>query len=154
MSKIYLFKQSQELPFQEELDCLRKDQNVPAHSKIKNFLPFISDNGVIRANGRLANANQLDENLQTPVILSGKEHITFLIFRDIQNDNGHTGPDHCRFIVQQSFIVNNLRSTIRTIISSCFHCRRQKAVALQPQLTHLPEFRIPNTENFIFQNWV
>ena len=30
MSKIYLLRQSQELSFEEELDCLRKDQNVPA----------------------------------------------------------------------------------------------------------------------------
>ena len=62
MSKIYLFTQSQELSFEEELDCLRKNQNVPAHSKIKTFLPFFSDDGAIRANGRLANANQLEEN--------------------------------------------------------------------------------------------
>ena len=115
-------------------------------------MPFISDDGVIRANGRLANANQLEENLQTPVILSGKEHITFLMLRDIHNHNGHTGLDHCRFIVQQSFIVINLRSTLRTIINRCFDCRRQKAVAMQPQMRPLPDFRIPNTENFIFQN--
>ena len=38
MSKIYLLRQSQELAFEEELDCLRKDQNVPAPSKIKKFL--------------------------------------------------------------------------------------------------------------------
>ena len=75
MSKIYLLRQSQELSFEEELDCLPKDQKVAAHSKIKNFLPFISDDGVIRANGRLANANQLAESLQTPVILSGKKNI-------------------------------------------------------------------------------
>ena len=99
MSKVYLFRQSQELSFEEELDCLRKDQNVPAHSKIKNFLPFISDDGVITANGRLANANQLEENLQTPVILSGREHTIFLMLRDIHNHNGHTGLGHCRFIV-------------------------------------------------------
>ena len=72
MSRIYLLGQSPELSFEEELDCLRKDQNVPAHSKFKKFLPFISDDGVIRANRRLANANQLEENLPTPVILSSK----------------------------------------------------------------------------------
>ena len=152
MSKIYLLRQSQELSFEEELDCLRKGQNIPAHSKIKNFLPFISNDGVIRANGRLANANQLEENLQTPVILSGKEHITFPMLRDIHNHNGHTGLDRCRFIVRQSFIVISLRSTLRTIINRCFDCRRQKAVASQPQMAPLPDFRIPNTENFIFQN--
>ena len=38
MTKIYLIRQSQELSFEEELDCLRKDQNVAAISKIKNFL--------------------------------------------------------------------------------------------------------------------
>ena len=80
MIKIYLLRQSQELSFEEELDCLRKDQNVPAHSKIENFLPFISDDGVIRAN------------------------------------------------------------------------RRQKAVALQPQMALLSDLRIPNFENFIFQS--
>ena len=152
MSKIDLLRQSQQTSFEEELDCLRKDQNVPAHSKTKNFLPFISDDGVIRANGRLANANELEENLQTPVILSGKKPITFLTLRDIHNHNGHTGLDHCRFIVQQSFIVISLRSTLRTIINRCFDSRRQKAVALQPQTAPLPDFRNPNTENFIFQN--
>ena len=152
MSKFDLFGQSPELSFEEELDYLRKDQNVPPHSKFKNFLPFISDDGVIRANGRLANANQLEENLQTPVVLSGKEHITFLMLRDIHNHYGQTGLEHCRFIVQQSFIVISLRSILRTIINRCFDCRRQKAVALQPQMAPQPDFRIPNTENFIFQN--
>ena len=74
------------------------------------------------------------------------------MLRDILNNNGHTGLDHCRFIVQQSFIVINLRSTLQTIISRRFDCRRQKAEALQPQMAHLPDFRISNTENFIFQN--
>ena len=114
-------------------------------------MPFISDDGVIRANGRLANANQLEEKLQTPVNLSGKEHITYLMLRDIHHHNGHTGLDHCRFIVQQSFIVISLRSTLRTIINRCFDCRRQKAVALKPQMAPLPDFRIPNTEKIFFK---
>ena len=71
------------------------------------------------------------------------------MFRDIQNHNGHTGFDTCRFIVQQSFFVISLRTTLRSIISRCFDCRQQKAVELRPRMTLLPDFRIPNTENFI-----
>ena len=152
MTKIYLIRQSQELSFEEELDCLRKDQNASALSKNKNFLPFITDDGVIRANERLANANQVEENIQTPVIPSDKKGITFLMLRDIQNHNVHTGLDNCRFIVQQYFILISLHSILRTIITRCFDGRRQKAVALQTQMAPLPDFRIPNTENFFFQN--
>ena len=127
MSKTYLLGLSQELSFEDELDCLRKDKSVPAHSQIKNFLPFISEDGVIRANGSPANANQLDTNMQTPIIVSGKDHITFLVLRDIHNYNGHTGLDHCHFIVQQSFILIGLRSDLRTtIFNRCFDCRQQK----------------------------
>ena len=139
MSKIYLRRHPRNPHF--------KDKSVPAHSKIKDFLLFISEDGVMRANGRLANANQLDENIQTPKTLSGKEHIAFLMFGHIQNHNGHTGLDDCRFIVQQSFIVISLRSSLRSIINRCFDCRRQNAVAMQPQMAPLPDFRIPNTEN-------
>ena len=76
MSKFYLLRNSHELSFEEVLDCLGKEKNVPLLSKILIFLPFISEEGVTRANGRLANANQMDESMQTTVFLSGKEHIT------------------------------------------------------------------------------
>ena len=42
----YLHRHSQELSFEEELECLCKDKRVQ-HTKINNFLAFISDYGVI-----------------------------------------------------------------------------------------------------------
>ena len=40
-----------------------------------------SEDGVITANVPLAKTNQLDESMQTPLILSGEEHITILMLR-------------------------------------------------------------------------
>ena len=51
--------------------------------------------------------------MQTRIILSDIE----LMLRDIHNHNGRTGLDHCRFNVQQSFIVISLHATLRSIIT-------------------------------------
>ena len=73
------------------------------------------------------------------------------MLRYIHNHNGYTGLGHRRFIVQHSFVIS-LRSNLRTKIKVCFGCRRQNAVAMQPQMAPLPDFRIPNIENFIYKN--
>ena len=73
--------------------------------------------------------------MQTTIILSGKEHIAFLMHRDIHSHNGHT---------ELSF-----RSPLRPKINRCFDCRRQNASAMQLQMAPLPDFRISSTQNFI-----
>ena len=157
MSRIYLLRHSQEISFEDELVFHCKDKSAPAYSKTKNFLPFICNDRVKRANGRLPNANQLDESMQTPIILCGKEHISFLMFREFHNHNSSTGLDHCRFPVQQTenvVFVISLCSTLRTKINRCSDCRRSNAVAMQPQVAPQPAFKIPNTEMLIFKTEV
>ena len=76
------------------------------------------------------------------------------MFKDIHNHNVHTGVNHCRFIVERSFIVISLHSTLRTISNWGFDSRGQNAVAMQPEMGPLSDFRIPNTENYTFENTV
>ena len=143
-----------QLSVEEKVDSIHKRKIVPARSKIKNFLSFNSEDEVIRAraNGRLANTYQQVESLETSLILSSNDHITFLILRYIHNYNGHSELDHFGCLVQQSFLVISLHGTIRTKINRCFHCRQKNAVAMQPQMAPSTDLRIPNTEHLIFKH--
>ena len=63
----------------------------------------------------------------------------------------HSGLQHTRHVLQQTFWITSARSAIRRVITHCNDCRRQHAYDTQPQMSILPEFRYPADRPFPFR---
>ena len=99
-AKAIIFKLLQREQFGEEMKSLKAEKEIPKCSKILQFSPFISEEGLIRAKGRIGKS-QLDFNAKHPVLLHWKHHAVELFLRNEHKDNQHESTEHVRNIVQQ-----------------------------------------------------
>ena len=99
-AKATIFKLLQQELFGEEMKSLKAEKEFPKSSKILQFSPFIDEEGLIRAKGRIRKI-QLDFNAKHPILLHWKHHRVELFLRNEQKDNQHEGTEHVRNIVQQ-----------------------------------------------------
>ena len=76
----YLLRCSQKSPFTEQLDALLKGKPLGHKDKLLPLGPFLDDNGLIRATGRLTEA-PLPWATKHPIILNSDNHIRRLISR-------------------------------------------------------------------------
>jgi len=60
--------------FQQELQCLKNNRNLPKKSKLTSLCPFVDKNGLMRVGGRLRHAS-IPESQKHSIILPGKHHV-------------------------------------------------------------------------------
>ena len=141
----YLFRCSQKSSFTEQLEALIKGKPLGHKDKLLPLGPFLDDNGLIRATGRLTEA-PLPWATKHPVILSSDDHITRLFIQHCHEVCMHAGIDHVRNFIQQTHYIFRLRTTLRSISFTCFKCRRSRGQGLQPYMSSLPSCRFPDAD--------
>ena len=142
----YLFRCSQESSFTEQLEALIEGKPLGHKDKLLSLGPFLDDNGLIRATGRLTEA-PLPWATKHPIILNSDDHITRLFIQHCHEVCMHAGIDHVRNFIQQTHYIFRLRTTLRSISFACFKCRRFRGQGLQPYMSSLPSFRFPDADN-------
>ena len=142
----YLFLCSQKSSFAEQLDALSKHKPLSSRDKLLPLAPFLDENGLLRATGRLTEA-PIPWSTKHPLILNTDNHITRLFINHCHEVCMHAGVDHVRNFIQQSHYIFRLRSALRSISFTCFKCRRFRGQGLQPFMSSLPTCRFPNTDN-------
>ena len=121
------------------------EQPQLSNSRIETLTPYICPNGFARAHDRLKKT-QLDHDTKRPVILNDKHHISQLLVLAPHRQEQHSGLQHTRHILQQTFWIT---SAIRRVITHCYECRRQHAYGTQPQMSVLTEYFFPPTDRFV-----
>ena len=141
-AKTKLLQFSQTQSFLPETSVVTSEQPLPSNRRIKTLTPYICPNGFLRTHGRLEKS-QLDHDTKRPIILDGKHPISQLLILATHRQEQHSGLQHTRHVLQQTFWITSARSAIRRVITHCYDCRRQHAYGTQPQMSVLPEFRFP-----------
>ena len=80
-AKATIFKLLQQEQFCDELKSLKTEKEIPKGSKILQFSPFLDEEGLIRAKGRIGKS-QLDFNSKHPILLHWKHHALELFLRN------------------------------------------------------------------------
>ena len=142
----YLFRCSQKSSFTEQLEALLKGKPLGHKDKLLPLGPFLDDNGLIRATGRLTEA-PLPWATKHPDILNSDDHITRLFIQHCHEVCMHAGIDHVRNVIQQTYYIFRLRTNLRSISFTCFKCRRFRGQGLQPYMSSLPSCRFPDADN-------
>ena len=96
------------------MKSLKADKEIPKGSKILQFSPFLDEDELIRAKGRIGRS-QLDYNAKHPILLQCKHHAVELFLRSEHKDNQHEGTEHVRNFVQQKMWILGIRNNLRSI---------------------------------------
>ena len=95
-----IFRLLQQDEFAEEMKSLKAEKEILKTSKILQFLPFIDQQGLIRAHGRIGKS-QLNFETKHPILLHWKHHVVELFLQNEHKNSYHEGTEHVRNIVQQ-----------------------------------------------------
>ena len=123
------------------MKSLKAEKEILKHSKILQFSPFIDQQGLIRAQGRIGKS-QLNFETKHPILLHGKHHVVELFLRNEHKNSHHEGTEHVRNIVQQKFWILGIRNALRSIKNNCIRCRKGRVQTKAPVITDLPEERL------------
>ena len=112
--------------FQSGNMLLKKGIEVSGASRLKALSPFLDENYLIRARGRLTKASILMTACH-PIILDGNNAAVRLLVQHTHEINCHCGPDHTRktlswntigyFAVEQ--LLNRLYDTVWHVVECC-----------------------------------
>ena len=133
-----IFRLLQQEQFAEEMKSLKAEKENLKNSKILQFLPFIDQQGLIRAQGRIGKS-QLNFETKHPILLHWKHHVVELFLRNEHNNSHPECTEHVRNIVQQKFWILGIRNDLRSIKYKCFRCRNGRAQTKAPVMADLRE---------------
>ena len=122
------------------MKSLKAEKEVLKNSKIIQFSPFIDQQGLIRAQGRIGKS-QLNFETKRPILLHWKHHVVELFLQNEPKNSHHDGTEHVRNIVQQKFWILGKRNALRSIKNKCFRCRKGRAQTKAPVMADLPAER-------------
>ena len=146
-AKAIIFKLLQREQFGEEMKSLKNEKEIPKSSKIIQFSPFLDEEGLIRAKGRIGKSH-LDFNAKHPILLHWKHHAVELFLQNEHKNNQHEGTEHVRNIVQQKIWILGIRNALRSIKNKCVTCRKGRAQTITPVMADLPEERLDASTAF------
>ncbi|XP_065359110.1 uncharacterized protein LOC135953245 [Calliphora vicina] len=138
--KIRLIILAQKQWYKYEYSSLSNSESIPKDSSLFTLNPFIDANGVLRVNGRLANA-PLSYNERFPIILPRNSHFCELFLAHLHEFLAH-GECHlmCRML-QTQFYIPRLKLRIRKLIRYCKTCIIHKRKSCSQIMAALPSER-------------
>ena len=152
-----IVKFAQKQNFKEELLALSQvcremektaTKNTTKKSSSMYKLHPVLENGLIRVGGRL-HQTPIESDAKHPVILPRKHHIVKLIIEYHHRASGHSGVEYMLSLIRGKFWIVGARSSVRSIVSACFNCRRRQAPVMRQKMASLPEERItPSKPSF------
>ncbi|KAK3708823.1 hypothetical protein QZH41_007175 [Actinostola sp. cb2023] len=81
-AEVYIIKKAQRESFKEEYLALSEDKELPKHSKLLALKPTLDEDGLLRSDGRLVNADYLPYDTRFPIILPRKNWV-FVKWREL-----------------------------------------------------------------------
>ena len=109
--------------FPTDYAALTENKELSSKSSIAQLCPFIDDNGIMRARGRLSKAD-FEFDIKHPILLPAKHFTMQLMIKKCHLDNCHQDVESMLHELQQKFWIFGLRNAIRSLKSRCVPCRK------------------------------
>ena len=139
--KQYWYRCIQRDCFSNEISDLQRGKPIKKESKIVSLNPFLDEDGILRANGRVKALRQCGYNNQ-PIILHTEHFATLALIREFHRGLLHGSNNTVLNEIRQNFHIVGLRKALRSISSRCIVCRLQKARPCNPMMANLPPSRL------------
>ena len=118
----------------------QRTKSIKKSSPVYKLDPILV-NGLLCVGGRLQQA-PIDDGAKHPIILPKKHHVAALIVRHFQALSGHSGTEHTLSLIRRRYWIVKGRSSVRSILSLCFDCKRRQAPVQQQKMASLPVDRV------------
>jgi len=141
-----ILKQVQSECFSKEITTLKKQNEVPRNSKLRNLCPFLHD-GLLLVRGRLQNAI-IPAQQKHPIVIPAAHRIVRLIFEDRHREFLHCGPQSLLAEVRRRFWPLKGRLMARSVTLKCVRCVKSKPTFSQPLMAPLPQARVQCSRPF------
>ncbi|XP_043069089.1 uncharacterized protein [Drosophila bipectinata] len=128
--------------------------NVAKDSRLHGLSPYLDEDGVLRASGRIDDATCVPYNARRLIILSHEEALAEMIVQQHHEKMCHQNAEATIGSIRYKFWITNLRRLLRRVVSKCNVCKLRKARPTQPEMGPLPADRLEaNGWPFLCDNW-
>ena len=114
----FLYQQSQQRSFRDEISRVNTSQPVKQTSRLKAVSPFINKQGVMCVGGRLSNSSVVSLLQAQPPIMCATDHLTSLIFQHHHVAQKHCGPTALLAHLSTYVYVPSARRLARSVCSA------------------------------------
>ncbi|XP_053698939.1 uncharacterized protein LOC128745898 [Sabethes cyaneus] len=155
----FLWKMVQSEYYPDEVRILVKNRERPIEewtsiersSSLYRLSPFIDEWGIVRMDGRTANAVYANFDARFPIILPKDSPITRLLLHHYHCRYGHANKETIVNEIRQRFEISCLRSAVDKAAKNCQNCKIKKCKPLPPRMAPLPEQRLtPHVRPFVY----
>ena len=126
--------------FPEEIETIKKGGCVKKSSCLAKLSPVLIG-GVLRVGGRLSRAPLPDES-RHQIIISQDSPLGVLLIRFFHEKSGHSGREYVLALLRKRFWLIRANTTARSVLSSCFQCKRRHGPAGEQKMADLPRSRV------------
>ncbi|XP_062704451.1 uncharacterized protein LOC134286794 [Aedes albopictus] len=149
-AEINLWRFAQADSFPDEVKVLLKNRDtspealvsIERTSPLYKLSPFADEFGVVRIEGRTANAGYAPFDSRFPIILPKDHLVTFRLLDHYHCRYGHANKETIVNEVRQRFFIPNLRSVVDKVMKACQRCKISKCKPQSPRMAPLPEQRL------------
>ena len=104
---------------------------------IRDFLPFIDNNELIRTKSKLLFRDD-NFNFRCPVILPSKDYYVDLLIKEKHLKLNHAGATMTLNALREKFWIIKGRKVVREMIQKCVDCRRHHSKPINAHIAPLP----------------
>ena len=120
--------------FQAELRALHSKSTLPQSSHLQSLNVLLDADGVIRVNGRLANA-ALDYDKKHQILLPSRHLFTRLLIEHEHARLLHAGPQQVAASIRERYWHLSCLNTVKRIIRTCVRCFKVRPRSIEHELS-------------------
>nr|XP_058961489.1 uncharacterized protein LOC131788420 [Pocillopora verrucosa] len=135
-----IIKFEQNRTFAEELEAVKGGKCVKGSSALARLDPILTD-GLLRVGGRLSRATLSDDS-KHQIIIPKDSHLARLLVNHFHQKSGHSGREYVLALLRERFWLIRANSTVRSVLSSCFDCKRRQSPVGEQKMANLPRPRV------------
>ena len=136
--EVIMFDQSR--TFAEERRAIQKGDCVKKSSVLAKLDPILV-NGLLRVGGRLSRA-PLHHDMKHQIIIAKDSPLARLLIQHFHQKSGHSGREYVLSLLRERFWLIRANVTVRSVLSSCFGCRRRQSAVGEQKMADLPRPRV------------
>ena len=146
-AEVFILRELQRATYHAELKAIASGSRLPEDSTLLHLSPYVDEQGLLRARGRLRNA-PLAETCRHPLLISKNDDVIRLIVTDVHRRALHAGLEQTLSELRLSYWVPKARSTTRKIIHRCAYCWKRRTQPQTPMMADLPASRFDMSRPF------
>ena len=149
-SEIQMIKYEQRKFYADEIEALTTGKTVKRNSHLVSLDPFIDESGILRVGGRLR-FSPINFNQKHQILIPRESNIASLVIKDFHSISGHVGRAHVLALLRERFWIPKANSLVRSVLNSCFSCRKNHGALGRQKMADLPSDRVtPGLPPFSF----